>query len=84
MKSFIFKLTFTMSQELDDFAHKRVLEQNDVFGHVFEESQKAPFRVEPRIGAQFLLIRLQAFHHSRYSEFVFSFGTVQCPFFGRF
>lgn len=46
---------------------------------LLQERQEASLRIEPSVGAEFLVVRLQALHHSRYAELVVTFGAVQRP-----
>ena len=48
-----------------------------MFRHVLDQRQETPLGVVPRVGAEFLLVRLQAFDHSRYAELVVALGAVQ-------
>ena len=54
-----------------------VSQHDHVLGHVLNERQEATFRVEPRVGAKFLLVRLQALDHAGDAKFVVAFGAVQ-------
>ena len=70
-------LTFTVLQELDALVQYVVSQHDHVLGHVLDERQEATFRVEPRVGAEFLLVRLQALDHAGDAKFVVAFGAVE-------
>ena len=66
-----------MRKELNDLADECVFKENQMLGHVLEKSEEAALGVEPRVGAELLLVRLQALHDARNAEFVVAFGAVQ-------
>ncbi len=59
-------------QKVDDVVQDRVLDDDDVLGHILQQRQQAAFGVEPRVGAQFLVERLQALDDARHAELVVS------------
>ena len=71
------KITFAVRKELNDLSDEGVLEEYQMFGHVLEQSQKASLRIEPSVRTELLLVRLQALHNTRNTEFVVALGTIQ-------
>ena len=71
--------TFAVFQELYALEQHAVAQHDHVLRHVLDERQEAALGVEPRVGAELLLVRLQRLDHARYAELVVALGAVQGP-----
>ncbi len=72
-------LTLAVLEELDAFLQRRVPQHDHMFGHVLDEAEEAALRVEPRVRAQLLLVRLQRLDNARDAKLVVPLRAIQCP-----
>ena len=71
--------TLAVLQELNALDEHRVPQHDHVLRHVLDEREEATLRVEPRVRAEFLLVRLDALDHPRYAKVVVALRAVQRP-----
>ena len=65
-----------MLEELNTFCERGVPQHDHVLRQVLYERQETALGVEPRVCAQFLLVRLQTFDHPRYAELIVALRAV--------
>lgn len=68
-----------MLQKLNALLQRGILQDHQLLRQLLQERQEAPLRVEPGVGAELLVVRFQALHHSRDAELVIALGAVQRP-----
>ena len=66
-----------MLEELHALLQHGVAQHDHVLGHVLDEGQEAAFGIEPRVGAELLLVWLQRLDHARDAELVVTLCAVQ-------
>ena len=59
------------------YLNDRVSDADHVFGQILDEGEETPFGVEPGVGPQLLVVRLQGLDDTRNPELVVALGAVQ-------
>lgn len=77
----VLPVLFAVGQKLKGLLYNGVSHDNYLFGQVFEKREETALRVKPGIGAQFLVVRLEALDDPRDAELVVPFGAVQCSYY---